>query len=50
MKNGKEVIVNCKYERLGEFCSTCGLVSHTERYCRKFLEKAEKMGVKERGI
>lgn len=45
-KNGQEVIVNCKYERLGEFCFSCGMVSHTERYCRKFLDKTE--GVMER--
>lgn len=36
-RNGAEVVVNCKYERLGDFCFTCGLVTHTERFCRKFL-------------
>lgn len=45
-KNGQEVIVMCKYERLGEFCFSCGMVSHTERYCKKFLDKTE--GVMER--
>ncbi|XP_074374343.1 uncharacterized protein LOC141714738 [Apium graveolens] len=38
-RNGTEVIINCKYERLGDFCFTCGLMSHTERYCRKFLNR-----------
>lgn len=33
-KNGTKFVVNCKYERLGDFCFVCGLVSHTERYCR----------------
>lgn len=33
-KDGKEFIVECKYERLGEFCFVCGLVSHTDRFCR----------------
>lgn len=32
-KNGSESIVNCKYERLGDFCFVCGQVSHTERFC-----------------
>lgn len=39
-KNGEEVIVTCKYERLGKFCFTCGVMTHTERYCKHFfLEK-----------
>lgn len=33
-KDGTECIVHCKYERLGDFCFICGLVSHTERFCR----------------
>lgn len=48
-KNGSEVIVTCKYERLGEFCFTCGLVSHTELYCIKFLEKGSEEVSKDRG-
>lgn len=39
-KNGMEVMVSFKYERLGEFCFTCGLLTHTERYCRKNLCKS----------
>lgn len=38
-RNGVEVIVNCKYERLGDFCFACGFVTHTERFCRKLLDK-----------
>lgn len=36
-RNGSEFIVQCKYERLGDFCFSCGMISHTERFCqRKF--------------
>lgn len=38
-RNGAEVLVTCKYERLGDFCFTCGIISHTERYCRQFLNR-----------
>ncbi|XP_074327332.1 uncharacterized protein LOC141665252 [Apium graveolens] len=38
-KNGSEFVVSCKYERLGEFCFSCGLISHTERFCRRYLDK-----------
>lgn len=31
-RNGKEFIVQCKYERLCEFCFVCGLLSHTDRF------------------
>ncbi|XP_074342938.1 uncharacterized protein LOC141680674 [Apium graveolens] len=34
-KDKTEVIVNCKYEKLGEFCFVCGLLTHTERSCKK---------------
>lgn len=34
-KDKSEFIVNCKYEKLGEFCFICGLLSHTERFCKK---------------
>lgn len=30
--------MNCKYERLGDFCFICGLLSHTERFCKKKFE------------
>lgn len=30
-----EVIVHCKYERLGDLCFICGLLTHTERFCKK---------------
>lgn len=38
-RNGVDVIVSCKYERLGDFCFACGFVTHTERFCRKLLDK-----------
>lgn len=41
-----ECIVNCKYEKLGDFCFICGLLSHTERFCRKRLEGGSEMEVK----
>lgn len=49
-KDGKEFTVMCKYERLGEFCSLCGFVSHTERFCRRFIDKRGSEGEKEWGL
>lgn len=37
-KDKTEVMVHVKYERLPDFCFTCGLLSHTERFCKKKLE------------
>lgn len=34
-RNKAEVVVNCKYEKLADFCFLCGLLSHTERFCKK---------------
>lgn len=34
-KNGQDFVVQCKYERLGDFFFTCGLVSHTDHFCRR---------------
>lgn len=48
-RNGTNVVVTCKYERLGDFCFTCGIVSHTDRYCRKFLDKKDESVTKEWG-
>lgn len=48
-RDGKEFVVQCKYERLGEFCFICGMVSHTDRFCRKFLESSNEVLVKEWG-
>lgn len=48
-RNGKEFVVHCKYERMGEFCFICGLVTHTYRFCRKFLEDPGNNLVKEWG-
>lgn len=36
-RDGTECVVQCKYERLGDFCFVCGLLSHTERFCSKKL-------------
>lgn len=49
-KDGTELIVNCKYERLGEFCFTCGMVTHTDRACRRFIDKRGDDLEKEWGI
>ncbi|XP_074346822.1 uncharacterized protein LOC141685625 [Apium graveolens] len=37
-KNGTEFTIDCKYERLGDFCFACGLMSHTERFCRRNID------------
>lgn len=37
-KNDTEFIVTCKYERLCDFCFACGLVTHTERFCRRSID------------
>lgn len=49
-KDGSEFTVTCKYERIGEFCFLCGLVSHTDRFCRKFIDKRGIGGEKEWGV
>ncbi|XP_074346817.1 uncharacterized protein LOC141685621 [Apium graveolens] len=48
-RNGEEIIVSCKYERLGDFCFSCGILSHTERYCSKFLNQDTEVLQKEWG-
>lgn len=40
-RDGSAFVVLCKYERLGEFCFVCGMLTHTERFCRKNLESKE---------
>lgn len=42
-KDKPEVVVNCKYEKLGDFCFICGLLSHTEPFCRKKLESSSEI-------
>lgn len=49
-KDGKEFTVTCKYERIGDFCFCCGMVTHTERFCRKSLENRDAEGEKEWGL
>lgn len=48
-KDGTEIIVNCKYERLGDFFFSCGMVTHTERFCRRFIDKRGEGGEKSGG-
>lgn len=48
-KDGTEFTVNCKYERLGEFCFSCGMVSHTDKFCRNYDAAGSDEGVKEWG-
>ena len=49
-KNGPEFVVTCKYERLGDFCFACGLVTHTERFCKLYIDKRGDGGVKDWGV
>ena len=48
-KNGSDFMVSCKYERLGDFCFSCGLVSHTERFCRRTIDRRDGEGSQEWG-
>lgn len=49
-KNGQDFVVTCKYERLGDFCFSCGLVTHSERFCRRNLDSRDGGGSKEWGV
>lgn len=44
-----ECTVQCKYERLGDFCFVCGLVTHTERFCYQKYNGTTKDVVREWG-
>lgn len=48
-KDGTEFIVTCKYERLGEFCFSCGMITHTDRFCRNPVATEANGDVKEWG-
>lgn len=48
-KNKSTFVVNCKYERLGDFCFMCGLMSHTEIFCRRNMDNRSIEAVKEWG-
>lgn len=48
-KNGTEFVVSCKYERVGDFCFACGLVTHTERFCRRSIDVISEDGTWEWG-
>lgn len=49
-RNGSEFIVLCKYERLGDFCFTCDMVTHTERFCSKRQNLAQGDTLREWGV
>lgn len=46
-RDGSEFVVSCKYERLGDFCFFCGLLTHTDRFCRRNLENRNTNACKE---
>lgn len=46
-KDGTTFVVVCKYERLGEFCFCCGMVTHTDRFFRSAIVSGEEWGEKE---
>lgn len=48
-KNRKEWVVNCKYEKVGDFCFVCGMLTHTERFCKKKFEGGDKEVIREWG-
>lgn len=48
-KNGSEFMVTCKYERVGEFCFKCGLLSHTEHFYRKNIDNRSADGMQDWG-
>lgn len=48
-KDCPEFVVSCKYERLGDFCFYCGMLTHTERFCQKKLEVKEPTNVRDWG-
>lgn len=48
-KYGQEFVVVCKYERLGEFCFSCGIVSHTDIFCRSSINSGAETVTKDWG-
>ncbi|XP_019149880.1 PREDICTED: uncharacterized protein LOC109146685 [Ipomoea nil] len=38
-KDGTVQWINFKYERLGTFCFCCGVLGHSEKFCRKVYEE-----------
>lgn len=44
------VVVTVKYKRLGNFCFSCGLTSHTDRFCRRYINRRDGKGTKEPGV
>ncbi|XP_074374683.1 uncharacterized protein LOC141715098 [Apium graveolens] len=48
-KDRTEVVVLCKYEKLGDFCFVYRLLSHTERFCKKKLDTGNKSTTRDWG-
>lgn len=48
-KNGAKCIVLYKYERLRDFCFTCGMVTHTERFYSKRSSLGQSESIREWG-
>ncbi|KAL8096581.1 hypothetical protein AgCh_037515 [Apium graveolens] len=48
-KNKSEIMVTCKYEKLADFCFLCGLITHTERFCKKKFESGSEQVIREWG-
>lgn len=49
-KDKTEVVVHCKYEKFGDFCFVCGLLSHTERFCKKKMDGEDMTVAREWGV
>lgn len=47
--NGTKFVVSCMYERLRDFYFACGLVIHTELFCRRTIDNIGEGGVREWG-
>lgn len=46
-KDGRKFTVTCKYERLDAFCFSCGMVTHIDRFRKKFIDKRDEEVEKE---
>lgn len=49
-KNKSEVVVQHKYERVGDFWFICGLLSHAKRFCKKQLVLIRKLPLRTGGV
>lgn len=48
-QNKAEIMVTCKYEKLADFCFLCGLLTHTERFCKRKFEGESELMAREWG-